>query len=132
VIVDASALLVSLADAKAARALRGAELSAPDLLIPETLNAFWRLARAKRKVPERAVILTLLDQIRIVPSRPYAARAADLAEQLDHPVYDCLYLALAEADSDILITADVRFARKIRAPALRKRVRLIGQRTGRS
>ena len=31
---------------------------------------------------------------------------------LDHPVYDCLYLACAEATSSVLITADHRFAKK--------------------
>lgn len=124
-IVDASALLASLVDPKVARLLRGNELAAPDLLIPETLNAFWKLRRAGHEAPERSYILRLLDQIRIVPSRALAARAAELAEELDHAVCDCMYLALAEAETDVLITADEIFERKTRVASLRKRVRLV-------
>ena len=32
------------------------------------------------------------------PLTPLAARATALAEALDHPVYDCFYLALAERE----------------------------------
>ena len=35
-----------------------------------------------------------------------------IAVELDHPVYDCLYLACADATSSVLITADHRFAKK--------------------
>ena len=31
---------------------------------------------------------------------------------MDHPVYDCLYLACADATKSVLITADHRFAKK--------------------
>ena len=75
--------------------------------------------------PHREDVLLVLDGIRIVPSRPLAARAAEMAEHLDHPVYDCLYLALAEVETDVLLTADSRLARKIKDRDLRKRVRLI-------
>jgi predicted nucleic acid-binding protein len=47
--------------------------------------------------------------ISLRPLRPLAARAAALARKLDHPVYDCLYLALAEAEGAPLVTADRRF-----------------------
>jgi predicted nucleic acid-binding protein len=122
-IVDASAVVASLGDPKAARGFRGAELAAPDLLIPETLNGFWKLSRAGHGVPPRSAVLELLDRIRIVPSRTCAARAAELAEELDHPVYDCLYLAVAESEGDVLVTADAAFVRKTRTRAFRDRVR---------
>lgn len=125
-IVDASAFVASIGSIRTAGALRSAELAAPDLLVAETLNAFWKLARAGKPVPERSQILALLDAIRILPSRLYAARAAELAEELDHPVYDCLYLGVAEAEGDMLATSDRRFVAKITKPALRRRVRLIG------
>jgi predicted nucleic acid-binding protein len=35
--------------------------------------------------------------------------AARLADDLDHPVYDCLYLALALQEQRPVITADRRF-----------------------
>jgi predicted nucleic acid-binding protein len=125
VIVDASVIVASVGKPDSARAIGGKDLAAPDLVIPETLNAFWKLRRAGRVVPDCVQILRLLDNVRIVRSRPHAARADELAEALDHPVYDCLYLALAEAEADILITADVAFERKARTLGFRKNVRLL-------
>ena len=124
-IVDASALIASFGNQRVARTLRGSDLAAPDLLVPETLNAFWKIARAGGSAPDRALVLALLDQIRIVPSRQHAARAAELAEQLDHRVYDCLYLALAESEADVLITVDAAFAKNLRSRTLRSRVHLV-------
>ncbi|MGA7202497.1 MAG: type II toxin-antitoxin system VapC family toxin [Candidatus Cybelea sp.] len=123
-IVDASVIVASVGNPALAGAIGGKDLAAPDLVITETLNAFWKLRRAGRVVPDRAQILRLLDNVRIVRSRPHAARADELAEALDHPVYDCLYLALAEAEADVLITADMAFERKARSRGFRKSVRL--------
>ena len=39
-------------------------------------------------------------------------RAAQLAVEVGHPVYDCLYLACAEATASALVTADQRLADK--------------------
>ena len=36
---------------------------------------------------------------------------------LDHPVYDCLYLALAEAEDARLVTADQRLLTRLRGSA---------------
>jgi predicted nucleic acid-binding protein len=124
-IVDASALVASFGNPESQRHVIGVELAAPDLLIPETLNAFWKLRRAGRSVPTLSVLLSTLDYVRIVPSRAHAPRAAELADRLDHPVYDCLYLALAEAEADVLITADAAFERKARTRGFRKSVRLV-------
>jgi predicted nucleic acid-binding protein len=125
VIVDASVIVASVGNPASAGTIAGQDLTAPDLVIPETLNAFWKLRRVGRTLPDRAEVFRLLDQIRIVRSRPHAARADELAEALDHPVYDCLYLALAEAEGDVLITADAAFERKARTRGFRKRVRLV-------
>ena len=40
------------------------------------------------------------------------ADALRLAVDLDHPIYDCVYLALAYRVGGILVTADTRFANK--------------------
>ncbi len=42
----------------------------------------------------------------LVPSAELVERACTLALGLDHPVYDCLYLALAEREGVALVTAD--------------------------
>ena len=45
---------------------------------------------------------------RVEPDRHLQAEALALACHLDHPVYDCLYLALARREAATLITADRR------------------------
>lgn len=124
-ILDASAFVRALGDRRSPRAISGQDLAAPDLLVPETLNAFWKLARAGQSVPKQSLILRFLDQIRIVPSRMHAQRAAELADELDHSVYDCLYLALAESEGDVLLTADAVFVNKLLAARYRDRVRVL-------
>ncbi len=42
----------------------------------------------------------------IEPDRHLQAEALALACHLDHPVYDCLYLALARCEAALLLTAD--------------------------
>ena len=49
------------------------------------------------------------------PTAPLASRAIELALELDHPVYDCFYLALAEAEKTELVTADLRLEGRVRS-----------------
>ena len=44
----------------------------------------------------------------IEPDRQLQAEALALACHLDHPVYDCVYLALARREAALLVTADKR------------------------
>jgi predicted nucleic acid-binding protein len=53
----------------------------------------------------------------LVSATGLAPRAVTIAGQLDHPVYDCFYLALAEADQAGFVTADTQLLAKIRATA---------------
>ncbi|MCT4364708.1 MAG: type II toxin-antitoxin system VapC family toxin [Synechococcaceae cyanobacterium MAG-AL1] len=48
----------------------------------------------------------LVDQIE--PDRHLQVEALALACHLNHPVYDCLYLALARREAATLLTADRR------------------------
>ena len=43
--------------------------------------------------------------------------AIGLACDLKHPVYDCVYLALADSLGTALVTADQKFANKVADPA---------------
>ena len=43
------------------------------------------------------------------------ADAVRLALAFDHPVYDCIYLALAHRIGAVMLTADIRFANVITA-----------------
>ncbi len=52
-----------------------------------------------------------------------------LAIQLNHPAYDCTYLALARARDCVFVTFDEGFVRKIQVagtPDMRKSVALLG------
>ena len=51
----------------------------------------------------------LVDQIE--PDRHLQVEALALACHLNHPVYDCLYLALARREAAFLLTADQRLQR---------------------
>ncbi|MGD9512257.1 MAG: VapC toxin family PIN domain ribonuclease, partial [Geminicoccaceae bacterium] len=44
---------------------------------------------------------------------PLAAAAARIARILDHPVYGCFYLALAEREAAPVVTADDRLAGRV-------------------
>jgi predicted nucleic acid-binding protein len=95
----------------------GASLIAPDFLIAEVCNAAWRSARLGRisqaQVAEIAASLPrFFDEL--VSATGLAPRAVAIAAQLDHPVYDCLYLALAEAERGGLLTADSHLVSKVR------------------
>ena len=95
-----------------------ATLVAPELLFAEVCNALWAMRR--RGDIGRAGLADVTDALRAAPiavpfsMRQLAAAAARLAVDLDHPVYDCFYLALAVQEQYPLVTADARFHRKVR------------------
>lgn len=90
---------------------QGSVPAAPDLVLVEIANGLWSAARRQRidETTARALLTTapaLFGQLR--PAETLLEAAFDIARALDHPVYDCLYLAMAEADRTPLITADQR------------------------
>jgi predicted nucleic acid-binding protein len=48
--------------------------------------------------------------------------AMTIARVLDHPVYDCFYLALAQKEAAALVTADRRLVERVRATPWEGRV----------
>ena len=64
----------------------------------------------------------------LVPLEELVEDATRLALTLGHPVYDCLYLALAVREKTRLITADRQFARVVRVDrALSSHLQLLGE-----
>jgi predicted nucleic acid-binding protein len=94
------------------------ELAAPDIITAELLNARWKVNRSGNVAPDVTSILQLLKRIRIAPSIVYGQLAAELSERLDHPVYDCLYVAMAGEERLKLLTSDARLIRKLRSHKL--------------
>ena len=132
-VIDASVALKWVLDepgADAAAALRSESLIAPELWLVEAANALWRRTRRGEMSGEEA--RERLTKLRDAPvaSAPIERdllAAADLAGALDHPVYDCLYLAMAIREDTQLVTADRRFHAVVAAsPALAGRIRLLG------
>ena len=108
---------------------RRVRLHAPELVLAEFANTIWKKAR-RNEVPDPGLYLaelaTLPDVIDLCPIRHLAERAARIALEIDHPIYDCLYLACAEITDSDLITADRRFADKVAERLRAARVRYIG------
>ena len=105
----------------------GATLAAPELVFAEAANALWAMRRRGDISP--ADMAAAVDVLKAAPitvplSMPrLAAAATRLAADIDHPAYDCFYLALAIQTGYPVATADMRFHDKVRAhPYLSDRV----------
>lgn len=119
-IVDASVavkILVREEDTVKARALVAyGPIAAPDLLLVETANAMWsKIRRGDLALGDidLSALPTLFPDL--VPAADLFEQAFELALELRHPVYDCLYLALAIQRGDRVVTADRRFLDVVRA-----------------
>ena len=98
-----------------ALALRKANLTAPDLLVPECANILWKKHRlGQLTAGEARAAAQLLERadIELAPMRAHLHAATALAIELDHPGYDCLYIALALEKGCAFATADQRLLRK--------------------
>ena len=102
---------------KADRVRDGEEdVLAPDLLLVEVANALWRKSTAREISPreaDTAFELVRRGGIDLRPTGPLLPRAMDVARSLGHPVYDCVYLALAEREQAAFVTADQRLLRRL-------------------
>ncbi|TCS07498.1 type II toxin-antitoxin system VapC family toxin [Caulobacter sp. BK020] len=114
----------------AADALLDEDLIAPSLWLLEAANALWRRSLSGElsagEADERLSEL-FNAPVTSVPIEDDLSAAAALAWRLGHPVYDCLYLALAVREHSQVVTADRRFWAAVQAvPELVDKVRLLG------
>ena len=120
IIVDASVAikwLVPERDWLVARDLYAAySLSAPELICAECVNILWKKHRrgelSRSEVMEATEKIAEFD-VDLVPLRDLTRQAGELSIYLDHPAYDCFYLALAILEGSRLVTADERLIRVI-------------------
>ena len=105
-------------------------LYAPALLITEFANTIWKKVR-RGEIPdsgpyfdEFAAIAEIVD---LLPDTDVIERAAAIAVDIGHPVYDCLYLACAEAYAPVLITADRKLVTKSAGRLTNVDVRYLGK-----
>ena len=128
VVVDANVAVYWTVEAplseKAVKVLRlEKSIIAPDLIIAEVTNALYMQVKDRLDKVERAMDgLEFLPRwfAELVPSHSLRNRAMGLALELEHPAYDCFYLALALSRQVTLISADGRFLRKAAAKGYRK------------
>lgn len=92
------------------------ELYAPEFLLIEIANALWRkclggelvVADAKLALSEMQILIPDMEERSdLLPT------AVEMAVALEHPVYDCVYLALAHQVDGMVITADRRFYNRV-------------------
>jgi predicted nucleic acid-binding protein len=96
---------------------RRSKLIAPELLTAECANILWKKVRRDELSRDEATLAARLLQaadVELSPTRYLLEAATRSAIELDHPAYDCLYLALAAERDCPFVTADERFLRKLK------------------
>jgi len=133
VILDASVAIALVTEEEgseaAVKALWGREPLVPEAFWAEATNALTRKVRQRKILLDEA-----LDAYRAlgrlieysVDTRPLGAFAMSLALDLDHTVYDCLYLAAAIAHHAPLLTADRELHARATDAGLGEHVILVG------
>lgn len=125
IIVDASVAVQWIAEedtsALSETLLERSDLSAPELLVIEVANALRRkifvgdisMEQAKaglRFIREKVATIDLSNEV--------LDRSLELAEAMYHPVYDCIYLALAQQQGARLVTYDQELIERTRGQGL--------------
>src|SRR5580693_7112758 len=116
IVVDASVALKWVLpedDSDLADALLSERLIAPPLWLIEGANALWRNVRmGKIGANDAALLFRELSSAPVTSAHADedAANALDLAIRLSHPIYDCIYIVLAQRENTYVVTADRRFA----------------------
>lgn len=89
-----------------------------DFTFVEVANVLWRMQR-RGDVPTgqparvMAAMVSWVDTV--LPARDHLDEALRLSIELDHPVYDCLYGAVALQAGLVLVTADGTLHSKLQA-----------------
>jgi len=110
---------------EARRLLETAELLAPDLVFAEVANTLWKkLKRQEVSFEHARDACALLPSIfvEVVPTRVTLVEALAIARALDHPVYDCIYVACAKRLGLSVVTADSRLIAKVEHHSFRASV----------
>ena len=101
------------------------ELNAPDFLYLEMESLLCK--RNRRKELSITEALEMDEEIRSMPISSHLSielqdRAFEMALETRTTIYDCLYLALAEALGGRMVTADAKFFQSLQSSPLRDRM----------
>ena len=130
---DASVVVKSVLtedDSEVARRLMNGEheLHVPRVLAVELANALWSKVRSGLLTPSEvleSLESALALELEWFNDEELADDALRIAIALNHPVYDCMYLALAYQVDGTLVTADTRFFNTVSATEHVSRVALL-------
>lgn len=120
-VVDASVAVKFVTEEPGSQAAYGVvvgpePLIAPDWLLIEAASVMWKKVKRSNLLEIHAEEnLASLPEFfaKLFPSVELLKDALDLSFRIRHPVYDCLYLALATREEAGLVTADREFYQAI-------------------
>lgn len=102
------------------------QLYAPSFLLLECASAIQNAVRRGEILPDEGwqafEILRDYDQWYLLSPYPLLEKAYQLANQLWHSIYDCFYLALAEKENAVVVTADRKFYERVKASPYANRI----------
>ena len=109
----------------------GGDVVAPDLLCSELGNALWKKVKRNEigALQATAAFAEIEGMLSFLPTDALAHRALDIALAIDHPVYDCVYLALSEATGMPILTSDRRLIVNCRKTPFAERLVALEQAT---
>ena len=113
---------------QAHRLIDQGQMIAPDIMLVEFAHAMWKMVRSETILVEAANInnATIGNFFAgFVPSAELIESANRLSFQIDHPVYDCLYLTLALQEEAQVVTADRKFWNAAKRAKLDQHVQLL-------
>lgn len=126
-LVDSSVAIkwyVTEPDSQSADILLNHSLAAPDLIRAEVANALWKKVRRGELAAGQAKssLSHLASAVTLLPTEPFAEMALEIAVEIKHPVYDCLFLALSRTLDFPFVTADKRLWLRSRGTPFADRV----------
>lgn len=92
------------------------ELVAPSLLCVEVANTAWKKLRNREMTRDQALAATVEIRrfiLEIAPIETLTRDAFEIASQINHSVYDCVYLALAKQRAINFVTLDTEFLKAL-------------------
>jgi predicted nucleic acid-binding protein len=105
--------------------VQGHSLHAPDFIVVEIANIVWKKA-LRKEIDEHQAAAIVAASLAGAPVRhsatEFVGRGIEIALDLGHPVYDCIYIACAEELESIFVTADTRLENAVRATKFSSRV----------
>jgi predicted nucleic acid-binding protein len=127
IVLDASAALEvalnrKLAPALSARLDGAEEVLAPELFVPEVLNAIWKMHHFEdfSLSASDAALAVLLEFVDTLVSCKELCREAFLLSRLSRrPAYDMFYLALAKREDAVLLTLDAALKKTAQRQGIR-------------